>query len=68
MQSKGFALTCEGGTRLGEGYQAMGVFRIGACTTDMGSTKCRQQRVGRRRMPDGEEHRKAVCGKTARTV
>ena len=31
-------------------------------------TKCRPQRVGQRRMPYGEEHRKAVCGKTARTV
>ena len=30
--------------------------------------KCQQQRAGRRRMPYGEEHRKAVCGKTACTV
>ena len=33
-----------------------------------GSTKCRQQQAGRMCMPCGEEHRKAVCGKTARTV
>ena len=32
------------------------------------STKCRQQQAGRMCMPCGEEHRKAVCGKTARTV
>jgi len=31
-------------------------------------TKCRQQRLGRERMPCSEEHRKAVCGKTACTV
>ena len=37
-------------------------------TRSMGSTKCRQQQAGRMCMPCGEEHRKAVCGKTARTV
>jgi hypothetical protein len=31
-------------------------------------TKCRQQQAGRMCMPCGKEHRKAVCGKTARTV
>ena len=31
-------------------------------------TKCRRQQVGRKRMLCSEEHRKAVCGKTARTV
>jgi len=31
----------------------------------MGSAKCQQQRVGRRHMPRGEEHRKAVFGRTA---
>jgi RNA-directed DNA polymerase len=30
--------------------------------------KCRRQRAGQGRMPCGEEHRKAVCGKTACTV
>jgi len=30
--------------------------------------RCRRQRDGRMRMPCGEGHRKAVCGKTARTV
>jgi hypothetical protein len=38
-----------------------------ASTRSMGSTKCRQQQVGRMCMPCGEEHRKAVCGKTACT-
>jgi RNA-directed DNA polymerase len=32
------------------------------------SSKCRRQRAGKGRMPCGEEHRKAVCGKTACTV
>jgi len=32
------------------------------------ATECRQQRVGRRRMPDGEECRKVVYGKTVCTV
>ena len=32
------------------------------------SSKCRRQRAGGGRMPCGEEHRKAVCGKTACTV
>ena len=31
----------------------------------MGFTKRRRQRAGQGRMPCGEEHRKAVCGKTA---
>jgi retron-type reverse transcriptase len=31
-------------------------------------TRCPRQRAGRRCMPRGEEHRKAVCGKTACTV
>jgi len=30
--------------------------------------RCRRQRLGQRRMSYGEEHRKAVCGKTACTV
>jgi len=30
--------------------------------------KCPRQQAGRKRMPYGEEHRKAVCGKTACTV
>ena len=34
----------------------------------MGCTKFPQQRAGARRMPRREEHRKAVCGKTACTV
>ena len=41
---------------------------LGIPTISMGSTKCRQQQAGRMCMPSGEEHRKAVCGKTARTV
>ena len=32
------------------------------------TTRCQRQRAGRRRKPLGEEHRKAVCGKTACTV
>jgi len=40
----------------------------GRCTRGTGFTKCRQQRSGRGRMPCSEEHRKAVCGKTACTV
>ena len=35
---------------------------------DMVFTKCRPQRYGDKRMPYGEGHRKAVCGKTASTV
>jgi len=46
----------------------MDVFRTGVCTRGMDSTKCRQRQAGRRRMSCGEEHRKAVCGRTARTV
>ena len=32
------------------------------CTKSLDFTKCRLQRPGSRRMPCGEEHRKAVCG------
>jgi group II intron reverse transcriptase/maturase len=42
--------------------------RVVAYIRSMGSIKCRQQQAGRMCMPRGEEHRKAVCGKTARTV
>ncbi len=42
--------------------------QIGICTRRTGSTKCQRQRAGQRRMPCGEEHRKAVCGKIACTV
>ena len=41
---------------------------VESSTTRTGCTKCRPQRAGRKRMPHGEEHRKAVCGKTACTV
>jgi hypothetical protein len=37
-------------------------------TGSTGCIKCQQQQGGRKRMPHGEEHRKAVCGKTACTV
>jgi len=43
-------------------------FPVGCCTKSIACIKCRQQRVGRKRMPCSEEHRKAVCGKTASTV
>ena len=43
-------------------------FVTGLCTRGTGSIKCRHQPVGRKRMLCSEEHRKAVCGKTARTV
>ena len=33
-----------------------------------GCTRCPRQQAGQGRMPYGEEHRKAVCGKTACTV
>ncbi|MCK7513337.1 MAG: hypothetical protein MZV70_61080 [Desulfobacterales bacterium] len=44
------------------------VYRTEICTLSTGSTKCRRQQAGRGRMPRGEGHRKAVCGKTACTV
>ena len=34
----------------------------------MGYTRFRERQAGKRRMPWREEHRKAVCGKTACTV
>ena len=40
----------------------------GSSTIRTDCTKCQPQRVGRKRMPYGEEHRKAVCGSTACTV
>jgi len=41
---------------------------IGSCTRSMDSSRCRRQLAGPGRMPCGEEHRKAVCGKTVCTV
>jgi len=41
---------------------------IEACMRHTGFTKCQRQQAGQGRMPCGEEHRKAVCGKTACTV
>jgi len=46
----------------------MSGFPTGRCMRNMACTKCRRQRGGRGRMPCGEEHRKAVCGRTASTV
>jgi hypothetical protein len=42
--------------------------RVWICTGVTGYTKFQQQRVGSQRMPRREEHRKAVCGRTACTV
>jgi retron-type reverse transcriptase len=36
-------------------------------TASMVSTRCQRQPAGRRRIPCGEGHRKAVCGRIART-
>jgi len=58
----------ENGIRSEIGGADMCVFRDATFTSVTGSLKCRLQLAGRGRMPCGEEHRKAVCGKTARTV
>jgi len=56
------------GTRSETGRRDTPGLNAGRCTRGTGFTKCRPQRFGRGRMPCSEEHRKAVCGKTACTV
>jgi RNA-directed DNA polymerase len=43
-------------------------FHVVTCTSATGCSKFRLSRAGARRMPRYEEHRKAVCGRTACTV
>ncbi len=37
--------------------------QVGGSTAGMGSTKCQQQKAGRKCMPNGEEHRKVPPGR-----
>ena len=67
-EDKDFGARSKNGTRSEAGARDMPGSKVGRYTRSMGSTKCRQQWAGHSRMPCGEEHRKAVCGKTACTV
>ena len=58
----------ESGIRSKIGAPVIFVSVAARSTGNMGCIKCQQQLVGRKRMPHSEEHRKAVCGKTACTV
>ena len=68
MSKSGYGPIYASGTRSESEKRDTSCFPSGHCTKSVSCTKCRRQRVGRRRMPCGEEHRKAVCGKTACTV
>jgi len=68
FQKNTYERTWWSGTRSRIVESAVDVSRLSRFMRNMGYTRFQQRRTGNRRMPRCEEHRKAVCVNSARTV